>query len=636
MTLRRYASALAAVGVATMVRLPLQPLLGSSAPYLLFVPAIAATAWHAGLGPGLLATVLSAATARLIFIPPYGSFLIPGPEVFVSLVLFIGTGAFISYVTEALRRARQHADAERATLAAALLSIGDGVIVSDDDGRVTLMNSVAQQLTGWTLARARTRPVREVFHIVNEATGDLVEDPVTRVLRECQIVGLANHTTLIAANGARWPIDDSGAPVRDADGVVFGAVLVFRPIVEQRRVEAEREAAFAREREARVDAEAANRTRDEFLATLSHELRTPLNAILGWARMLGDPSVSEEHRHHAIAVIQRNAEAQGALIGDLLDMSRFMTGKMRLSFQSVQLADVVADAIDAVRVAAEFKQISLDLMTDRAVGPIVGDPDRLRQLVWNLLLNAVKFTPRQGRIAVSLEASDSHMTLRVKDSGIGISAELLPRIFDRFTQGDASMSRAHGGLGLGLALVRQIAEAHGAMVTAESQGPGTGATFMVALPILVGEVQNMRPGVELDEKDSVPDLDALPSLTGVRVLVVEDDEDGRDLLDVLLSGRGADVQCAGSVDAALNVLDGWLPHVVVTDIGMPGQDGFAFRRRLQAAGHEKVPMIALTGYTAAGDRSRVLDAGFVTHVSKPVDLKILVEAIIAAKGSAQA
>jgi PAS domain S-box-containing protein len=633
MTVGRYATPLVAVAAATLIRLPLQTVLGSDVPYLLFFPAIAFTAWYSGLGPGLLATALSGAVALFLYIPPFESFRVASPEALVSMALFLAIGTFLSYLSEALRDSQQRTDAERATLKAALLSIGDGVIVSDRDGRITLMNTVAEQLTGWTLQAAEGRFVREVFHIVSESTHEPVEDPVRQVLTEGRIVSRADHTTLIARNGTSWPIDDSGAPVRDAADAIIGVVIVFRHIAEQRRADAERTAALARERELRVEAESANRTKDEFLTTLSHELRTPLNAILGWARMLGDPSVPREQRDRAIAVIQRNAEAQSALIADLLDMSRFMTGKMRLSFQSVELAEVIADAVDAVRVAAEAKQISLEVAADRSVGSIAGDPDRLRQLVWNLLLNAVKFTPRLGHIAIALERSDSHVILRIRDSGIGIAADLMPRIFDRFTQGDASMSRVYGGLGLGLALVRQIAEAHGGLVTAESQGAGTGTAFTVSLPVFVGEMHAVKPVRGTDEEPIAPAFNMMPSLAGTRVLVVEDDEDGRDLMDVSLAALGAEVRSADSVDAALSLLAVWRPTVIVTDIGMPVQDGFAFRRRLRETGDE-TPMIALTGYTAAGDRSRVREAGFVTHVSKPVDLRTLIDAIHSATGRA--
>jgi len=623
-------AALVGVVLATALRVALDPILGSEVPFILFFPLIAAIAWFLGVGPGRLATGLCAVAAVIFIMPPYGTLALARPDILVALTLFTGIGLFLCTLISSLATSRRRAEAERATLKATLLSIGDGVIVSDRDGRVTLMNPVAEQLTGWTLTRASGRPVSEVFRIASEATRVPAEDPIARVLRNGFAVGAHGQTLLRSTTGEEWPIDESGAPIRDSHEETVGAVLVFRQVSEQRRLEAARAVALAREHEARVEAEAVNRTKDEFLATLSHELRTPLNAILGWARMLADPGAYDAHRRHAVMVIQRNAEAQNALIGDLLDMSRFMTGKMRLSFQSVRFADVIDDAIDAIRVAAEAKQIGLDVALDRTLGPIAGDPDRLRQLVWNLLLNAVKFTPKSGRISVALAGADSHATLRVTDNGVGIAPDLMPRIFDRFTQGDASMSRAHGGLGLGLALVKQIAEAHGGVVVAESDGPGTGAEFRVALPIFLGEMQVPRASPSSDDRHPDAATEPLPSLQGVRILLVEDDEDGRQLIELLLLGCGAEVRSTASVSGALGILEGWHPHAIVTDIGMPGEDGFSLLQTLRVSGREGVPIIALTGYATPGDRARILEAGFVRHVSKPVDIRELVDVILSA------
>ena len=411
----RYALAVVTVTVVTLVRFPIQPFLGDTVPYLLYYPTVAATAWWAGFGPGVFATLLSAVAALIWFIPDHWNAI----SVTLPQVLFIAMGAFIAGVTGALRRAERRADAERSTLAATLLSIGDGVIVTDLDARISMMNRVAEQLTGWSSSDARGRPVQEIFRIVDERSRLPVDDPIGRVLGNRAAVSLTNHTVLIARTGAECPIDESAAPIHRTEGALTGAVLVFRQVAERRRVEAEREAALLRERQARVEAESASRLKDEFLATLSHELRTPLNAILGWARMLRDGSLRDGRREHALAVIQRNAEAQRGLIEELLDMSRFMTGKIHMSFDPVHLPDVVSEAVDAVRLGAEAKALTIRVQTDHSVPPIAGDRNRLRQLVWNLMSNAVKFTGGGGRILVTVTRADHHLLLRLTDTGPG-------------------------------------------------------------------------------------------------------------------------------------------------------------------------------------------------------------------------
>ncbi|HXW04292.1 MAG TPA: ATP-binding protein [Vicinamibacterales bacterium] len=482
MAVRQFAIAVAAVAAATAARIPIQPLLGDGVPYLLYFPTVALCAWYGGGGAGVAATLLSAAAAQAWFTPGR----ISDPTVLVPLLLFVAAGSFISALTEALHRAERRAYLERSTLAATLLSIGDGVIVTDAEARLTMMNAVAEQLTGWSAGRAAGRQAGEIFRVIDETTRAPLQTPIQRALREGVEVGLGTRTILVSLNGTEWPIDDSAAPIRGTDGRVIGGVLVFRQIVERRRAEAARETALSREKKARMEAEAASRLKDEFLATLSHELRTPLNAILGWTALLADQALPEGRREHALRVIHRNAEAQTALIEQLLDMSKFMTGKLQLSFEPVSLPDVAEEAVDAVRLAADARQQALAVVGSRDVPPVGGDRDRLRQLVWNLLSNAVKFTPQGGRISVLIERAGPQVLLRVSDTGPGIDRELMPRVFERFVQGDASPSRVQGGLGLGLALVKHIAEAHGGSVDVTNGSGGTGAIFTVALPVFAG------------------------------------------------------------------------------------------------------------------------------------------------------
>jgi signal transduction histidine kinase len=367
---------------------------------------------------------------------------------------------------------------------------------------------------------------------------------------------------------------------------------------------------------ARSATEAATRAKDEFLMTLSHELRNPLNAVSGWAKLLEVGKLGEEQSRHAIEVILRNVSAQVRLVDDLLDMSSVVSGKMRLAIQPVNVADVIGEALDAVRPGAVAKGIQLQSVLDSPGAQVSGDPGRLQQVVWNLLYNAVKFTPKAGRILVKLQQVKSHVEIIVSDTGQGIRPDLLPYIFDRLRQGDSSRSRAHGGLGIGLALVRHIAELHGGSVFAESPGEEQGATFVVKLPLMVAGV---RDHAVAQAKSGPPDS---PSLVGVRVLVVDDDPAAVELVQEVLTQTGGEVRGAGTADEALRVLEQWRPDVLVSDIEMPGQDGYTLIRKIRALAPERGGMtraVALTAFGRPEDRIRSLMAGFNIHVSKPVD-----------------
>ena len=337
---------------------------------------------------------------------------------------------------------------------------------------------------------------------------------------------------------------------------------------------------YEKEQRARAEAEAANRSKDEFLATLSHELRTPLNAVLGWARMLRLGQLEAGMQKRAIDVIERNAQAQVQLIEDLLDVSRIITGKLRLDVRPVTLSTVVEAAIDSVRPAAESKGVRLTHVLDPRAGPIAGDPDRLQQVVWNLALNAIKFTDRGGRVQVSVQRVNSHVEIEVSDTGRGIAPEVLPHIFERFRQADSTTTRAHGGLGIGLALVRHLVELHGGSVHATSPGENQGAVFTVKLPIMAhkdtGDTQPRHPGAGRGRADH------LPSLEDVKLLVVDDEEDTLDLFAAMLKQNGAVVRTVTSAAAALQTMQEWTPDVLVSDIGMPDEDGYALIRKVRA------------------------------------------------------
>lgn len=388
-----------------------------------------------------------------------------------------------------------------------------------------------------------------------------------------------------------------------------------------------------------LEAQEANRLKDEFLATVSHELRTPLTAILGWARMLLTNAVGDDGQRRALETIDRNARSQAQIIEDLLDISRVITGKLRLDIRQVEPGEVVRAAVDSVRPAAEAKNVRLQVLLDPQAGPVSGDADRLQQVVWNLLTNAVKFTPKGGRVQVKLERVNSHVEIAVSDTGLGIAPEFLPFVFDRFRQADGSTTRRHGGLGLGLSIVRQLVELHGGTIKAESPGAGEGASFTVSLPLAI--VHSASGSGKIDEERVHPKVsgritfECPPALENLRVLVVDDEEDARELLTLVLTQCKAEVLAVATVAEALAALEQLQPDVVVSDIGMPEADGFELIRRVRQLPREhggRVPAVALTAYARVEDRMRALAAGYQMHVPKPVEPAELVTVIASLAG----
>ena len=409
-------------------------------------------------------------------------------------------------------------------------------------------------------------------------------------------------------------------------------LILANDITERRRAEAERVALLAREQQARQEAEMANRAKDDFLATVSHELRTPLNAIYGWARLLQMGDFDRETVVSAYETIERNSKAQSQLIDDLLDVSRIIAGKLRLDIRSIELRPVIEAAIETVQPAADAKEITLQSVFDEKIGLFSGDPDRLQQIVWNLLSNAIKFTSNGGRVEVRLERIGDAVQIRVGDTGIGITPEFLPYVFDRFRQAEKTSTRLHGGLGLGLAIVRHLAELHGGSVSADSPGEGEGATFIVTLPLKTASISPLDP-----ERTSPAVLEAAaplsPSsiLSGIEILLVDDEADARTLLTLILQKAGARVTTVSSVREAIGRLKQQKPDLLVSDIEMPAEDGYALIRRVRAQeaerGERALPAVALTAYAARADRRRALMAGYQKHVPKPVDPSGLVAVI---------
>jgi signal transduction histidine kinase/ActR/RegA family two-component response regulator len=375
-------------------------------------------------------------------------------------------------------------------------------------------------------------------------------------------------------------------------------------------------------------AQEANRLKEDFLATLSHELRTPLNALLGWSHMLKSAALDDATRRRALESVERNAHAQAVLINDLLDVSRVMSGKLRLDERPVDLQAVVLAAVDALRPAARAREIDLGVSLAPLSGEVIGDPDRLQQVVWNLLTNAVKFTPPRGRVELAVEPCGGAVQIVVSDNGAGIDRAFLPYVFERFRQGDSSTTRSHGGLGLGLAIVRHLVDLHGGTVTVESEGAGRGSRFTVTLPL--------RPAPASPAAERAAQQAPSGVLRGVRVLAIDDDQDSRELVLLILNGAGADVLVASSAANALDALDTFSPHVVITDIAMPDMDGYELKAEIVArAGSSAPPIVALTAYAGPDDARRSLEAGFALHMGKPADYDRLVRAIadLSAAGS---
>ena len=874
----RYGLAVASVAAATLAMFALYAASGlarGAVPFIFYFVAVIVVALYGGRGPVLLTIALSALTADYFFLGPPRSLTLDFSDV-LQTCIFAAVSLFIAALADRSARAEALARADRESLQTTLRSIGDAVIATDGRGLVRFMNPVAERLTGWPLAEAEGRPLAEVFVIVNEVTRETVESPVAKVLREGRVVGLANHTVLLARDGTEVPIEDSGAPIRDERGRTSGVVLVFHDVTEQRKVErarafqaaivessseavigktldgtvtswnaaavrmygyeaeeavgrhisfivpeelrgdleeilarlaggerveraetvrvskdggridvslivspvrdpsgrlvgastiarditAQRRAAEERARLARLvehergrlknlvahvpgvvweawgepdeesqridfvsdyveqmlgytvdewlstpnfwlsivhpeDTERAaaearaifdsreggasqfrwvsrdgtavhveaqsrvildgrgravgmrgvtmditerkateerlrelyqraqevNRAKDEFLATLSHELRTPLTPVLGWTHMIRSGRLGAAEVAQGVRVIEKNAQSLARLINDLLDMSSILSGKMRIESVPVELSSVLREAAETVRPQADARAVSVEVLAGGPAAAVVsGDRTRLVQVFWNLLHNAVKFSREGGRVRVRVGAADGAARVEVEDDGDGIAPEFLPHVFERFRQADMASTRAHGGLGLGLALVKSFVEAHGGSVRAESGGRGRGSRFTVALPAVESD------GGRRDSGDLAVPAGEPCAERQCRVLLVEDAPDTLEMLKVVFASRGYTTAACATPEEALAVAESGRFDIIVSDIGLPRIDGYELIARLREMPHLRgVPALALTGYAAQKDAEAALAAGFDAHVPKPVDPADLAE-----------
>jgi CheY-like chemotaxis protein len=419
----------------------------------------------------------------------------------------------------------------------------------------------------------------------------------------------------------------------DESGLVTGWIATATDIEEHKRSQEARGKLLAREKEAREEAQAANRMKDEFLATVSHELRTPLTAMLGWTRIIRSGKLDPTKLSHGLSVIERSGRAQAAIIDDILDVSRIITGKLRLELDAVDLQQVVQAAMDTVRPAADAKGIQIDWKYDKSIPRFSGDPDRLQQVVWNLLSNAIKFTPKGGRVEVDSAYVDGNVEITVADTGQGITADFLPHVFDRFRQADGTSTRRHGGLGLGLAIVRHLVELHGGTVFVESAGENQGSAFTVRLPVVLGQLP--APTGRTNSAPPVASIEALQILSGLVVLTVDDEPDARELIATVLEHAGARVIAVATADEAMDALARARPDVLLSDIGMPPTDGYALIRKVRELPVNeggRIPAAALTAYSRAEDMRRAFEAGFQRHVAKPVEPDVLVAQVAALAG----
>ena len=506
-------------------------------------------------------------------------------------------------------------------LSAIIESAEDAIISKTLDGIITSWNKGAERIFGYTAEEIIGRPV---VTLIPQDHQD--EEP--KILARLRRGERIEHYETVRAHkdGTLLNISLTVSPIRGPGGQIIGASKIARDITKQKQAEEERERLFVLEQQARAGAEEANRLKDEFLATVSHELRTPLTSILGYSKMLRAGILGEKEKAHAVDAIERNARAQAQIVNDILEVSRIITGKLRLNLQQISPVTAVESAIDAVRPAAGAKGLRLITSLDLSVGSVMGDPDRLQQIAWNLLSNAVKFTPAGGRVEVRLEEVDGQVQLKVSDTGIGIAPKFLPFVFDRFRQADSSITRSHGGLGLGLALVRYLSELHGGAVKAESPGEGLGATFIVTFPLAESDsaVDPSGPALARNSESSREEQThgSYPKLQGLSVLIVDDEEDTRKMLRMVFEQCGAEVRTAASAREALKVIEQWMPGVMVCDIGMPGEDGYSLIRKVRAAEagrDEQTPALALTGYARSEDRVQALSAGYQMHMAKPID-----------------
>ncbi len=595
---------LTAVAVVAIVALRwlLDPFLPGQFPFVTTFSAVAVVAYIGGWLPALLSAVFGFLACGLLFTPLAQA--TPVQEQVVGFGVYAVTCSVLIVLAESTRSAQRTLYAEHERLRTTLASIGDGVITTDAEARVAYMNGVAEALTGWTQADAEGRPLDEVFSIVDEHTQRSVETPAARALRDGAIAGLASHTVLLSKDSRRIPIDDSAAPIRDRSGRIVGCVLIFRDVTERRR--ADRELA-----ESRASLQAADRRKDEFLATLAHELRNPLAPMRNSLEILRLARENKPVADQAVATMERQIDQMVHLVDDLLDVARISRGKIQLRRERVELRTVALQAVELCRPLAESQRHDVRVSLPAEPLYLQADAVRLSQVLSNLIHNACKYTEPGGRIELVAEARGDELVVAVRDTGVGIPVEMLPRIFEMFTQVDQTLERAQGGLGIGLTLAKELVEMHGGTIEARSEGPGCGTEMIVRLPLVVDSPADR-------ERASSPSGEASRSW---RILVVDDNKDSADSLSMLLALRGHTMSTVHDGPEALEEAERFRPELVLLDIGLPRMNGLEVCRRIreQAWGKSMI-VVALTGWGQEEDRAKSKEAGFDHHLVKPVQI----------------
>lgn len=582
----------------------------SDAPSLYFLMAVIVAAWNGGFRAGVLATLMSLGVIAHTFLPPYGSFAVSQPSHQLRLPLFLAAGFFVSWAAGAMKSFRLRAQASELAIQKreetwrnTLLSIGDGVITTDLEGRVVFANTVTEAFTGWKQADAQGRSLDDVLALVDEEGRHPVESPAAQALQQHAPVRSANRIILLGPDGTQRHVEIVAAPiVLGPSDQSTGVVLVIRDITQRRQAE--------------VELRQLHRRKDEFLATLAHELRNPLAALQSGVQLIERlPNVPAE-LGDVQRIMDRQVRQLVRLIDDLLDVSRISRGKIQLRKKRVKLGAIVEAALETAGpfLAASGHAISVEQTREEVY--VRADPARLTQAVVNLINNAAKFTPAPGRIWLTTERLGSTAVISVRDSGIGLAAEDLPRIFDLFGQVSLRPGQPNPGLGIGLALTRQLVELHGGKIVAESDGPGTGSRFTISLPAVAGPAA----------APAATPTQAAPPLRvdSFRVLVVEDNEDTSQLLVKLLQCMGHEVEVARNGRSALDKLTSFEPQAVFSDISMPEMDGYEFAARLRERPECKdIHLIAMTGHGRPEDRQRAAQAGFDRHLVKPLTMSQL-------------
>jgi PAS domain S-box-containing protein len=597
-------------------------------------------AWFGGLWPGLLATALSLALGDYLFIAPRGTLLHYEDLLTLNRVSFLlFFGLVMSILAERLRRSIKNEmdNMERSRLL--IEGVEDyAILMLDSQGRVISWNSGAERLTGYKEYEILGSDL-SVFFTPQEIEEGMPQRGLEVAIAEgrCEEEGWR-----VRKDGSRYWANVITTALWDESGRLRGFAKVTHDITRRKEAEDERERLLSREKAAREEAESAGRLKDEFLATLSHELRTPLTSILGWARLGASSSIPDHQARQAMEVIAENARAQARLIDDILDTSRIVTGSFKLDARPVEIGRIFQAAVEVVRPSAELKGVALNVVNDARSDVVLGDADRLRQAIWNLVSNAVKFSSEGGQVKARLARAGNQIEITVSDTGVGIDPQFLPHVFERFRQANGALTREHGGLGLGLAIARHIVEMHGGDISASSPGKDQGATFKIKLPPTSTASASRTPSVE--ERHRAPDAqhekerkasEERQRLDGVLILLVEDNPDTLETLRFIFNERGAEVIIAASEAEAMDALERRRPDALVSDIATPNQEGYELIRRVRERGVEQgggIPAIAITASASAEDRVRALASGFQMHVAKPIDSEEMIAVVASLVG----